>query len=76
MHSTLSWDDLRGRRVGIYGIGVEGRSSLRACRARGIEPRVVDDRPPVEAVDGIDVSATGIDGLAQLLTCDVVIKSP
>lgn len=76
MHSTLSWDDLRGRSVGIYGIGIEGRSSLRACRARGIEPWVVDDRPPSEPVDGVEVAATGSGGLARLLACDVVIKSP
>ncbi|MDP3971671.1 MAG: Mur ligase family protein, partial [Candidatus Nanopelagicales bacterium] len=76
MHSTLSWADLAGRRVGIYGIGLEGRSSLKACRARGIAPVIVDDRPTVAVVDGVKVTATGDGGLDLLLGCDVVIKSP
>ena len=45
MRPTLSWSDLPGRAVGIYGLGREGEASLRACRVRGIEPVLVDDRP-------------------------------
>ena len=46
MSEPLSWDDLEGHRIGIYGLGREGEASLRACQARGIEPLLVDDTPP------------------------------
>jgi len=69
----LGWSDLPGGRVGLYGLGVEGRASLRRCRAMGIEPVLVDD-----AADGDDpaVLATDAGGLDALSGCDVVIKSP
>ena len=73
MRPTLSWSDLPGRTVGIYGLGREGEASLRACRARGIEPVLVDDAP---RADGEGVTATTDGGLALLLACDVVIKTP
>jgi UDP-N-acetylmuramoylalanine--D-glutamate ligase len=84
VRSALSWADLPGRRVGLYGLGVEGRASLRACRARGIEPVVVDDNPhraaaPPDSADTDDeprVLGTADGGLDALLACDVVIKSP
>lgn len=71
--STLSWADLPGLRVGLYGLGVEGRASLAACRALGVEPVIVDDAPAPEA-EGVLATADG--GLTELLACDVVIKSP
>ena len=67
----LSWSDLPGRKVGIFGLGREGEASLRACRARGVEPVPVDDRP---RDDGVLATADG--GLEALLDCDVVIKTP
>src|SRR6185437_4632827 len=73
MRPTLSWSDLPGRAVGIYGLGREGEASLRACRARGIEPVLVDDAP---GEDRPGLTATEAGGLAALLSCDVVIKSP
>lgn len=73
MRPTLCWSDLPGRAVGIYGLGREGAASLRACRARGIEPVLVDDRP---GDDRPGLMSTDDGGLAALLTCDVVIKSP
>jgi UDP-N-acetylmuramoylalanine-D-glutamate ligase len=54
------WSGLRGRRVGVWGVGVEGSATLRRLAADGIEPAAV--------VDGEDIEA--------LLACDVVIKSP
>jgi UDP-N-acetylmuramoylalanine--D-glutamate ligase len=71
MRPTLSWSELPGRSVGIFGLGREGEASLRACRARGVEPVLVDDRPR-----DADVLATGDGGLEALLGCDVVIKTP
>jgi UDP-N-acetylmuramoylalanine--D-glutamate ligase len=67
----LSWSDLPGRAVGIFGLGREGEASLRACRARGVEPVLVDDRPR-----DAGVLATAEGGLEALLGCDVVIKTP
>jgi UDP-N-acetylmuramoyl-L-alanine---L-glutamate ligase len=71
----ISWSDLTGYRVGIYGLGREGEAGLRAARARGIEPVLVDDapRPPLE---GRPVLLTTEGGLEALTGCDVVIKAP
>ena len=43
MTSALTWDGLRGRRVGVYGLGREGLANVRACLARGLTPILVDD---------------------------------
>jgi UDP-N-acetylmuramoylalanine--D-glutamate ligase len=72
MPPTISWSDLRDRRVGVWGLGVEGRANLRKLAALGITPLVlVDDRPASD-----DVLATGAGGLEALAGCDVVVKSP
>jgi len=66
------WADLAGLRVGVWGVGVEGRATLAALAARGIEPAaVVDDQP-----SGEGVLATAEGGLDALAACDVVVKSP
>lgn len=57
---SLGWSDLRGRRVGVWGVGVEGSATLRRLAADGIEP--------VAVVDGDDVE--------PLLGCEIVVKSP
>jgi len=64
MPSPISWADLRGRRVGLWGLGVEGQATLRALQDRGIEPLQVDG---VEAFE---------EAFEQLARCDVVVKSP
>jgi UDP-N-acetylmuramoylalanine--D-glutamate ligase len=72
MPPTISWSELRGRRVGVWGLGVEGRANLRKLAALGVEPVArVDDRP---ADDGVLATAEG--GLEALRGCDVVVKSP
>jgi UDP-N-acetylmuramoylalanine--D-glutamate ligase len=83
MRPTLSWSDLAGRRVGLYGLGREGEASLRACRQRGVEPVLVDDSPePGDRAawsgdrDTPTVLATAEGGLESLLECDVVVKTP
>ena len=72
----LSWSDLYGARVGLWGLGREGLANLRKLRAMGIEPVLVDDRPPAVAIGGSPVLTTGYGGLAALEKCDVVVKSP
>ncbi|GLY27341.1 UDP-N-acetylmuramoyl-L-alanine--D-glutamate ligase [Kineosporia sp. NBRC 101731] len=76
MSDALSWDDLAGARIGIYGLGREGEASLRACQARGIEPLLVDDNPPTGDIEGRKVLATAEGGAQALAVCEIVIKSP
>lgn len=76
MHSTQSWESLADKKVGIFGLGVEGMSSLRACNSLGIEPVLVDDSPNIDVGEGREVIAFDRGGLAKLIECDVVIKAP
>jgi UDP-N-acetylmuramoyl-L-alanine---L-glutamate ligase len=71
----LSWSDLAGARVGIWGLGREGRASLRKLATLGAEPVLVDDRPS-GPVEGRPVLVTGDGGLAALEGCDAVVKTP
>ncbi|AEH10419.1 UDP-N-acetylmuramoyl-L-alanine--D-glutamate ligase [Candidatus Protofrankia datiscae] len=76
MRPTISWSDLRGRAVGIYGLGREGEANLRACLARGVDPVLVDDAPGRTHVDGRPLLATAAGGFDALTRCDVVVKTP
>jgi UDP-N-acetylmuramoylalanine--D-glutamate ligase len=63
--------DLAGKRVGIFGYGVEGRAA--AARLRDVAELVlVDDHPE----RGSNVLLSNEGGLDALLQCDVVLKSP
>jgi UDP-N-acetylmuramoylalanine--D-glutamate ligase len=73
MRPRLSWSDLAGRTVGVWGFGREGSANLRKLRSMGVEPVLVDDNP----ADGPEnVLRTDGGGLGTLLTCDVVVKTP
>jgi UDP-N-acetylmuramoylalanine--D-glutamate ligase len=77
--AKLSWSDLAGARVGVWGLGREGHANLRKLLELGVEPVLVDDAPagPVAAGDRtLPVLATGEDGLAALERCEVVVKTP
>ena len=67
----LSWSDLAGARVGVWGLGREGHANLRKLTALGAEPVLVDDHP-----QDSEVQATQDGGLAALERCDVVVKTP
>lgn len=71
MPPTTSWADLPGRRVGIWGLGVEGTANLAKLRSLGVDPVLVDDR-------GAEVGAvpTHPGGLDLLVGCEVVVKTP
>jgi UDP-N-acetylmuramoyl-L-alanine---L-glutamate ligase len=69
----LSWADLAGARVGVWGLGREGHANLRKLRTLGVEPVLVDDHPE-SGLPG--VLATGEGGLAALERCEVVVKTP
>lgn len=71
----ISWSDLRHRKVGVWGLGVEGRAGLRKLQALDTEPTLVDDDPSADALaDG--VLATQDRGIEALLACEVVVKTP
>ena len=74
MRTALGWADLAGRRVGIFGLGIEGHAALSRLGEIDCELVLVDDAPV--AVSGREVLLTASGGQAALLGCDVVIKSP
>ena len=74
MRTALGWADLAGRRVGIFGLGIEGHAALSRLGEIDCELVLVDDAPV--AVSGREVLLTANGGQAALLGCDVVIKSP
>lgn len=77
MRHKISWSDLPGQRVGVWGLGVEGRSTIGKLATLAVEPAVlVDDDPTAGGHDVGKVTATADGGLAHLETCDVVIKAP
>jgi UDP-N-acetylmuramoylalanine--D-glutamate ligase len=75
MPPSISWADLAGRRVGVWGLGVEGHASIRRLHTLGVDPVLVDDDPPADA-DGRRAVRTDGGGLEALAGCDVVVKSP
>jgi UDP-N-acetylmuramoylalanine--D-glutamate ligase len=64
--------DLAGKRVGIFGYGVEGRATRRRLEDVAESIVLVDDASGVDP----DVIASHEGGLDALLECDVVLKSP
>ncbi|MEP7022896.1 MAG: UDP-N-acetylmuramoyl-L-alanine--D-glutamate ligase [Actinomycetota bacterium] len=77
MRPTISWSELRGRRVGVWGLGVEGRANVRKLAELGVTPVLVDDSPPAGGgAGGAPVLATGDGGLDALAGCEVVVKAP
>ena len=66
-------DELRGKRVAIWGFAREGRAALRFLRERGVEPVVLDDigvATDAPLISGRDAIAGAIGAF------DVVVKSP
>jgi UDP-N-acetylmuramoyl-L-alanine---L-glutamate ligase len=76
MHPLISWSALTSASVGLWGLGVEGRASLRRLESMGLVPVLVDDKPDGSKLGGLEILATDQGGLEALLACDVVIKSP
>ena len=72
MFRPTGFADLRGRRVGIFGVGVEGRATVRRLTGVAEHFVLVDDA----ALDDPEVLRSAEGGLAALHTCEVVIKSP
>jgi UDP-N-acetylmuramoylalanine--D-glutamate ligase len=76
MPPLISWSALSSASVGLWGLGVEGKASLRRLEAMGLVPVLVDDKPTATALGDLQILTTAEGGLTTLLTCDVVIKSP
>jgi UDP-N-acetylmuramoylalanine--D-glutamate ligase len=76
MRQPISWSELADASVGVWGLGVEGRASIRRLATMGRVPVLVDDAPPASDVDGLEVLPTRSGGLEALAACDVVVKSP
>lgn len=75
MPPSASWSELAGRRVGLWGLGVEGRAGLARLATLGVDPVLVDDRPD-GPLSGRPVLATSQGGLERLAECEVVVKAP
>jgi UDP-N-acetylmuramoylalanine--D-glutamate ligase len=72
----ISWSDLAGTRVGVWGLGIEGEANLRKLTELGVDPVLVDDRPADPSPGGRAVLATHEGGLDSLAACEVVVKTP
>lgn len=64
MPPPLGWSDLVDQpgRIGVWGLGVEGRANVAKLRALGIDPVEADDADP--------------SSVEALTTCSVVVKTP
>ncbi|MGA2210975.1 MAG: UDP-N-acetylmuramoyl-L-alanine--D-glutamate ligase [Acidimicrobiales bacterium] len=76
MRPALSWTDLSGARVGVWGLGIEGTANLERLGELGADLVVVEDSPPPETVLGHTVMPLAGGGFEALLTRDVVVKTP
>ncbi len=70
MFRPTGFADLIGRRVGIFGYGVEGRAA--AQRLRGVAELVLVDDAPTDP----QVLSSKTGGLDALAACEVILKSP
>jgi UDP-N-acetylmuramoylalanine--D-glutamate ligase len=74
MRHAVSFSDLAGRRVAVFGLGVEGRAARERLIALGCDVVVVDDDPA--ATGDATVLATSQGGAAALAECEYVVKAP
>ena len=63
MRPLTSWSALTSASVGLWGLGVEGRASLRRLESIGLIPVLVDDKPAEATLGGFEVLATDRGGL-------------
>ncbi len=70
MFRPTGFADLAGRRVGIFGYGIEGHATESRLRLVGADCVLVDDDPAA------GVLVTGAGGLEALARCDIIVKSP
>jgi UDP-N-acetylmuramoylalanine--D-glutamate ligase len=76
MRPLITWSELRGARVGVWGLGVEGAANVRKLTELGADQVLADDRPAGHGPGGRPVLATREGGLDALAGCEVVVKTP
>lgn len=83
MTEPTTWSDLAGKRVGLWGLGAEGRATLAVLGALEAEVVIVDDNPSAATaasepglLRGRPVLASDAAGMAALRNCDLVVKAP
>lgn len=79
MSQPISWTDLANssHRIGVWGLGVEGRANVARLGQLGVVPVIVDDKPTAPHTDaGIPILTTDAGGLDALGQCNIVIKAP
>jgi UDP-N-acetylmuramoylalanine--D-glutamate ligase len=76
MRPKISWSDLRGGHVGVWGLGIEGLANLRKLTTLGAEAVLVDDQPQPDGADGHTVLVTADGGFDALASCDAIVKAP
>ena len=74
MRHAISFSDLAGRRVGVFGLGVEGVAARDRLVALGCDLVLVDD--DARRAGELGGAATREGGDALLRTCDAVVKTP
>ena len=74
MRHEISFSDLAGQRVGVFGLGIEGRAARARLLALGCDVVVVDD--DAEATGDAAALGSSDGGLQALAHCDAVVKSP
>jgi len=73
---AISWSDLAGARVGVWGLGIEGTANLHRLIELGADVVIVEDSPPPEDALGHPVLALAGGGLEALAGRDVIVKTP
>jgi UDP-N-acetylmuramoylalanine--D-glutamate ligase len=71
----VKFSDLAGRRVAVWGLGLEGSAVVRHLRGLGISP-VIALPEAVAAPEAEPAAVVGAAAIAALEAADVVVKSP
>ncbi|WP_182920240.1 UDP-N-acetylmuramoyl-L-alanine--D-glutamate ligase [Nocardioides cavernaquae] len=71
----MRFSDLAGRRVAVWGLGLEGSAVVRHLRALGVSP-VIALPEAVEAPEAEPSAVVGAAAIAALEAAEVVVKSP
>ncbi len=73
---ALSWSDLAGASVGVWGLGIEGTANLQCLADLGADVVVVEDSPSQATALGHEVLTLDQGGLEALAAREVVVKTP
>lgn len=76
LRRPISFSDLSGARVGVWGLGIEGTANLQRLSTLTTDLVVVEDAPAERELLGQDVLGLGEGGLEALRGCSVVVKTP